>query len=199
MQTQVRDDVLKTKGLLIALRAHVDTARAKHELEAESFLQVRVMIHGSNAAGRLSEHRWFASQDVVAEGRVVHHWGRRIARLAANLGSGTPPPPYKAATELLPLLVELMEEDDTEVLQHVLVPLAEMSAGSRERIRAVVQAGDLVVPRLVGLLKHPVAHQPVAALPCCSRLKPSMLEIEQDSVDLDKTWHQFTRRQLADG
>ena len=72
-------------------------------------------------------------------------WVAGIARLAANLGSGEPPPVYEAASCLLPLLAALLEIDDTEVLQHVLVPLAELSGGSRERIRAVAHTRGVSV------------------------------------------------------
>jgi hypothetical protein len=54
------------------------------------------------------------------------------------------------------------------VLQHVLLPLTELSAGSRERIRAVVysgnEAGVAVVPRLVTLLSHMVMQVRASAL-----------------------------------
>ena len=138
-------DAVDGAEIIDALLSHADAARER-----------RLAVNGSGKPR--PEPGFLEDQGVKASGRFAgsHNWGRRLGRLAAALASGGPAPDYEKAVRLLPLLAELLEEDDTEVLQHVLVPLAEMSAGSRERIRAVVQARGSVVPRLARLLTHPV-------------------------------------------
>ena len=79
-------------------------------------------------------------------------------------------PEFEVVSPILPLLGELVNESDKDVLDHALLALQSLSANCRTRVNALVRCTDImkrgvVVQRtnrmcesLVGLLKHHVIY-----------------------------------------
>ena len=111
--------------------------------------------------------------EVVGSGRFLHHWARRIARLISNQclpRPGEHDPEFELVAPILPLLGELVNTSDKDVLDHVLLALQSLSSNCRTRVNALVRCTDVmkrgvVVQRtnrmcesLVALLKHHVIY-----------------------------------------
>ncbi|KAK9136656.1 hypothetical protein Sjap_007250 [Stephania japonica] len=73
----------------------------------------------------------------------------------SNLCRGKPPAPFENLKPALPILQRLISSTDEEVLTDVCWALSYLSDGVNDKIQAVIEAG--VCPRLVELLRHPVA------------------------------------------
>lgn len=112
-------------------------------------------------------------KEVVGSGRFLHHWARRIARLISNLCFPRPDehePEFEIVSPILPLLGELVEESDKDVLDHALLALQSLSGNCRTRVNAIVRCTDVmkrgvVVEKsnrmcesLVALLRHHVVY-----------------------------------------
>ena len=152
--TALRDDLLSTQVEL------------PHN---QGFTNIIELLKQHAADARTSEYL----HEVVGSGRFLHHWARRIARLISNLcfpRPGEHEPEFEVVSPILPLLGELVNESDKDVLDHALLALQSLSANCRTRVNALVRCTDImkrgvVVQRtnrmcesLVGLLKHHVIY-----------------------------------------